>query len=156
VAAAVTSAEALHAVHHPAPYLEVHVWQHLDGLVVGVLGDEPDAALDDVQPLDAAIVIYMRGLILLVAEIEISSAGSERCRHVNQGTGASPWRPAYLARRVALPLRLLQRDGVLAVPEVLTVAAVVALPRVRYVTVIELSSRCGSVVVGVAGASAEG
>lgn len=41
-----------------------------------------------------------------------------------------PRRPAHLARRVALPLRVLQRDRVLAVPKVLAVRAVVALPRV--------------------------
>jgi hypothetical protein len=58
-------------VHDAAPDFKVHLVRDFDGVVVEVLGDEPDVALYDVQALDAELVSYARvtkDAIMLIEE----------------------------------------------------------------------------------------
>src|SRR5919112_2273637 len=49
-----------YGVHDAAPDLEVHALDDLDGLVLVVLGHEPDAAAAEAQALDAELVVDAR------------------------------------------------------------------------------------------------
>src|ERR1700749_2604685 len=89
-------------VHDAAPDFEVHALDDFDGLVLVVLGHEPDAATAEAQALDAEFVVDSRDDYVAVIGLHVPV-------HDEYRAGVYP----HARHRVARDAHVEGRDGVL-------------------------------------------